>query len=404
LGSVNYSLTLEEMRALAEFWSDEGQALSVYFQPPIPSDLAHREDLILAKDTLRHKLTSLQGSGRADRADIERVLDTVAELKGNPRRSKVIFACARHKFWREYDVRADFGVRVHVAQGFSIAPLIAEQQGRRRYCIALADRNKARLLLLESREISEHSQVLDEEKEPIRTTGASKSGHLERKKEEKVRQHFAFVAEHLLHFHEHGDYDGLLVGCRDEMWPEIESALHPEIRRILVGRFPIDPGSATCDEISAKAQAIVDENDKRDEIELVDKVVGGAASGGMGAVGLRAVIEALEQGEVRTLLWTPAQDARKVTDEIPTPEAASLLCPNCMHLDSEPATGLARVCTLCGSQMRQFAQPEEAFLRHAVGRSIELRRIMQAKLPPPHQIAARLRFLARHNTAQALAS
>jgi hypothetical protein len=63
------------------------------------------------------------------------------------------------------------------------------------------------------------------------------------------------------------------------------------------------------------------------------------------------------------------------------------MCPNCGHLDSAP-----------------FAHAEEALLRHALGRNIEIRMLTRGKLPPPDEIAAWLRFVARHNTPQAHAS
>src|SRR5260370_21736817 len=191
-------------------------------------------------------------------------------MKGNGGRVKVIFACHGKGLWCEADVSRDFSMRLDVGWAFTLAPLLGQQQSRRRYCIALADRNRARLLLLEAREISEHSQVLDEEKERIGTTGASKSVHLERQKAEKARRHFTFLAEHLLHFYEHKDYDHLIVGCRDEMWPEIEAALHPDLKRILLGRFAVDPGLAPADEVKEKAQALVDRKDHEEEARLVE--------------------------------------------------------------------------------------------------------------------------------------
>jgi len=263
------------------------------------------------------------------------------------------------------------------------------------------------LLLMEAREISEHSQVLDEEKEKIRTTGTGASIKLERKKEEQVRRHFEFLAEHLLHFYEHGDYDSLLIGCRDDMWPDIEEALHPELKRILVGHFTIDPGLAPKEEIAEKAQAFIDEKDRRDEQTLVEKVMGAAASDGLGSVGLDAVIQSLELGEVRTLLWSGPRPQIAVSgaDSSPQPVGEGIprsasLCPNCAHLES----AAVNACTLCGTQMRRFGHSEEALLRHALGRSLEVRMLTYSKLPPPDEIAAWLRFKAQHNTAQALAS
>jgi hypothetical protein len=382
---------LDELQELASFWTDDRDAVSVYFKAPEPSQLAHREESIFAKDQIKQKLGTLKGNSPADRADVKRIVETIADMKGNGGRAKVIFACKRKNIWREYDVPGDLGCSIEVGAAFTLGPLIAQQQGQRRYCIALADRNRARLLLLEAREISEHSQVLDEDQEKIRTTGTRKSAHLERRKEEGVRRHFMFLAEHLLHFHEHKDYDCLIVGCRDDMWPEIEAALHPELKRILVGRFATDPGGATREDIQEKAQAIVDARDRVDEARLIDRTVGGFAADGLGVVGLNAVIEALEKGEVRTLLW-----AHQVNGEA----RSASLCENCGHLEAQEP----HACTLCGSRMRPYSNAEEALLRHALGRSIEVREMHYTKLPMPDRIAAWLRFRADVNTPQALAS
>jgi len=382
---------VEELKELAGFWTDKGDALSMYLQVRTPSELAHREEPIFAKQKIQQALGTLRGKSPADRADIQRVLETVSAMKGNGGRAKVIFACHGKGLWREADVPGDFSTRLDVGSAFTLAPLLGQQQSRRRYCIALADRNRARLLLLEAREISEHSQVLDEENEKIRTTGAGKSVHLERQKAEKTRRHFTFLAEHLLHFYEHKDYDHLIVGCREEMWPEIEAALHPELKRILVGRFAVDPGLAPADEVKEKAQVIVDQRDREEEARLVEKTIGAATAKGLGAVGLKGVIDALEKGEVRSLLW-PDGDRQST-------QSASL-CENCGHLEADDL----RACTLCGARMRRFAHAEEALLRHTLGRSIEVRMIHRVKLPPPDEIAALLRFRVDANVAEAMVS
>lgn len=388
----NSRIPAEEWKELADFWRQEGDALSLYFKPPAPAtELAHRQDVIHAKDKIKEALGRLHGSSVAHRSDVERVLERVAAMKDNGGRARVIFACARQGLWRQYDIPGDFALRLDVGCSFTLAPLAAEQESRR-FCIALADRNRARLLLLENREITEHSHVLDEDdKEKIRTTGAGKSVHLERKNEEKVRKHFSFLADHLLHFFEHRDYDALIFGCRDETWPDIEAELHPQLRSILAGRFSCDPGLATCEEIQEKAQAIIDRQDREEEEQLVERTLGGAAANALGAVGLQAVMDALEKGEVRTLLWADAPQADR---------RGASMCENCAHLEAEAADA----CALCGARLRRYVDAHEALLRHALGRSIAVRRVRYAKLPPPDAIAAWLRFRAEMNTAQALAS
>lgn len=384
----NKKIAMEELRELAGFWADRGDALSLYVQVKTPSELSHREEVISAKERIQQALQN--GKNSVDRADVQRAMETIAEMKGNGGRAKVIFACNREKLWREFNVSGDFAVSAEAGPAFALAPLVA-QETQERYCIALADRNRARLLLLEGGQIAEHSQVLDEDQEKIRTTGTSKAQIYERRKEEQVRRHYQFLAEHLRHFYEHKDYDCLMVGCRDEMWPEIEAALHSELKRIFVGRFTVDPGMATAEEIREKAQAIVDQRDREDEQRLLERAVGGAASHGRGAVGLRDVIDALEKGEVRMLLL-PAGNGQG--------GRSASLCENCGHLE---ATELSK-CALCKGKMRMFPHAEEAVLRHALGRGLEVRRMHWTKLPQPDEIAAWLRFRAEVNTPQALAS
>jgi len=381
----------KELKELAGFWSEKGDALSMYLHMKAPSELSHREEIIAAKEKIQKALGSLKGNGGVDRADVQRVMETVAAMKGNGGRAKVIFACHRQKMWREYNLPGDFTTRVEAGSNFTLSPVLAQEQGQKRYCIALADRNTARLLLLEAGQISEHSRVLDEDKEKIRTTGTSKSGRHERQKEEQVKKHYQFLAEHLLHFYEHGDYNCLMIGCRDEMWPEIEAELHPELKRIFAGHFALDPGLAPAEEIREKAQEIVDRRDRVEEGRLVEKAVVGSATKGLGAVGLRDVIGALEKGEVRTLLW-PWSDVQS--------EHGASLCADCGHLEARERAE----CAWCGGHMRRFAHASEAVLRHALTRGIEVRRIRWAKLPPPDEIAAWLRFRAEVSTPRALAS
>jgi hypothetical protein len=385
---------IEELKELASVWSPESDALSLYFKAATPSELAHRKEPVRAKELIQEQLRTVHGNGRADRDDIERIQQVVAEMQGNHSLTKVIFACKRLGVWREYDLAGDFEVRLDAGNAFAIAPLIAEQESRKRYSIVLADRNRARLLLLQARQLIEQSEALEEEdREKIRTTGARKSAHLERQKEEQAREHFTIVAERLLRFHEHGDFDRLIVGCRDETWPEIEAEFHEELKRVLAGRFHVDPGLATHEEIVELAQAIVDERDREEEQELMEKVMGGALSEQLGVVGLDGVMDALEKGEVRTLVWTASRSQTRQS------EGASS-CSNCGHLER----GKAQTCELCAADMRWFARDEEALLRHALGRNLEVRMLRHAKLPPPDEIGAWLRFKAHRNTAQALAS
>lgn len=385
----------QDLQELAGFTSRNADAISFYFGAQRPTELAHREEPILTKEKIQEVFGNLQGSSPSVREDIHRLLETAAGMKGNESRAKVVFACASRQFWREYDLEGRLPLLLDAATTFRLAPLLPSLTQPRRYCIALADRNRARLLILEAGKIHEHSDALDEELDPeldkVRTTGTGGSRHVERQREEMVRQHFKFLASHLLHFHEHKDYDALIVGCRDTMWPEIEQALHPDLKRVLIGHFRIDPGLATAEEVQERAKAFIQELERREDLNLLQQAAGGAAADARGAVGLPAVLRAIEKGEVQTLVWTPRQN---------TKEQPIGVCRNCGHLQ----LGQEGACDLCGQEMQVYARAEEALVRRALLWTLEMRVIEDATLPPPDEFAAVLRFRSDHNTAQSLAS
>jgi peptide subunit release factor 1 (eRF1) len=387
-------IATEELQELAEFWAPESDALTFYLGHSIARELAHREDPILAKETIHDLFGGLEGASKHMRADLARLIEVASSMRGYRPRAKIVFACASKDLWREYDPPGSFPVQLSAGHSFSLLPLLAAAEESRRYCIALADRNKRRLLILQSGEVIEHSSALDEDKEWVRTTGRGGSAHVERQVEERVHQHFKFLADHLLHFHEHGDYDALLIGCRSEIWPEIEQTLHPELRRILISHFHIDPGLASPQEVQERAEAILREKESQDERAMLERAAGEAARDGLAAMGVSSVAGSLEKGEVQTLLLSPESGSGQ---EAP---GAVGVCVNCDHIQLGDLTK----CDLCDYELHLFSSAAEAFLRPALAAQVEVRVLHSAKLPRPGDAAAVLRFRSDRTAAQSLAS
>ncbi len=382
----------EELLQLASFWTEQADALSFYFGPRTPTELSHREEPMAVKEQVQQLFGSLRAPSAEVRRDLERILNTVEQMKGDQSRAKVIFACAREGVWREYDLPGDYPVQLTRGHSFTLLPLFATGDQDERICIALTDRNRSRLLLMQAGVIREHSSVLDEEKDKIRTTGTSGSSHVERQVGEHVREHYQFLADHLQHFREHGDYDALLIGCRDEMWPAIKASLHPELQRILIAHFAADPGLDTPQEIRGRVEPLLQNRTKEEQRRLVEQVAGEAARGGIGAVGLGDVARSLDQGEVRTLIL-PAKP------ESATKSASAGICTSCDHLSMETSEG---ICDLCGQPLHVFAPATEAFLRRAFAEGATIR-VLPGDIAQP-EVGALLRFRANTSTAQALAS
>ena len=388
-------ISLQVLRELGGFWTDAGDALSIYFEPSTPSQLSHREETTLAKERIQQAIGTighlqLVGS-TTPRAFVRRAIEAIADMEGNRGQAKVIFASARSNMWREFDLPGKFGVRVDVGQAFTVAPLITQQATQPRVAILLVDRGHSRLLQLEASEITERHGSFPGNAEKIRTTGARKSSHLERSKEDPAHKHLASVANQLLRAHQRESFEALLVGCRDELWPEIDAALPSDLKRILIGRFHVDPGAASPREVQEKAEKIISRRDRKELREVAAKAMDEAAADRLGAMGLANVVQALERNEVRVLLLP---DPRVRFSE------AAWLCSHCGHLDLRSA----EKCSLCRAQMRRFPRADEALVRKALATGAEIRSLRHASANPGNEIGAWLRFRAERNLRQALAS
>ena len=282
------------------------------------------------------------------------------------------------------------GIRVDLGKSFTVAPLITQQDGQPRIAILLANRDHARVSLLKTGEISDGGDLLAFSTGKVRMAGARKSSHIERSKED-LRKHFSSIGSQLLGSHQRGGFEGLVVGCRDDLWPEIEAGFPSDLKRIVLGRFCADAGADTPQEVHEIAEKVIARHDRNELREVATKAVEEAGANRLGAMGLADVVQALERNEVRVLL-------------LPDPRArlnvAARLCPRCGHLDLESGN----TCPLCSAAMRRYPRADEALVRKAMAGGTEIRSLRHTSAHPEDEIGAWLRFRAERIVPRALAS
>jgi rubrerythrin len=384
------------LRELGAFWTDAGDALSIYFEPSMPSELSHREETIEAKETIQQAIGTighLQVVGATTpRAYVRRAIETIADMDGNHGQAKVIFASARNNIWREFDLPGKFGVRVESGNSFVIAPLLTQMEKQLRCGVALIDRDHERFFVLEAGEFNERKRFfVAEETEKVRTTGARKSTHMERSKEEPVHRRLRAIGAQLLHAVERGTIGAVVVGCREDLRAEIDEALPRELKQHLFGYFHVDPGHATAREVHEKAEKVIARHDRRELRDLAAKAMEEAAAGKLGAMGLADVAKALDRDEVRLLLLP---DPRSRFNQ------AAWLCTRCSHLDLDAG----KSCPVCAGPMRRFPHADEALVRKAFATGAEIRALRHASAMPEKEVGAWLRFRIEQPIQQALAS
>ncbi len=387
-------ITRDDIRELANFRSPEGCAVTFYYQPSTPLNKSHREEVILVKDLIRNAIREAEKNGKngSTRGDLERIGNMIDPLHGNSGKAKVIFACSKEGFWREFDVPAQsLKPKIAVSQRFHLKPLAAVLDGEHRACVLLADRTKARVFELKNDQISEKEDFVNELTRRGKSDGwgGYDAGHAERKQMNEAMQHFKAVAEHVEQHFERGIWDRLVIGCRDDVWSEIEPQLQSKARQHLVGRFRIDPKLATPEQVKQMAQEQLTQYSANMKQGLIREVIGEAHRNGRGAIGLRRVLRSLEQGEVLTLLLGS------------TFSAPGVKCYNCGHMDLHSSP----VCAVCGKQNTELEDIGDAIVGHALRTGVEIIYITDdEEFDRIGRIAALLRFRADQNTSSKAAS
>lgn len=387
-------ITREEIRQLAQIESPAARAISFYFQPQTPQDKSHRQEVILIKDLVRECLRKAERNGDhvALREDLQKILGVAEQLHGNHSRGKVIFACQGQGIWRELDVPPRLGRSgITVNSRFHLKPLVAACYGSPKTCISLVDRLKARIFALQEEELIEKPELFFGDLPPVGRSDGYRgydAGHRERHVENEIMHHFKQFAESLHVLMNRDRFDLLLIGCRDEAWPEITPHLHNEIKRRLIGKFLIDPGVASPQEVREQGGRIVNEFLSSEEQRLIREVAGEAQRNGRGALGLRHVLNALERQEVQILLVSRDFQAEAVE------------CTNCRHLD----TRMVRNCAICGHETREITDVSDALVDLALRNGAEIKFIDgDPELEKAGRVAALLRFRADQSTPQKVA-
>jgi len=389
-------ISREELLRLADFECRHPNeiAVSFYFQPATPKDKSHREEVIEAKDLVRRTLQELEVNGRSREvvADLQKILQLAERLQGNQAHAKAVFACAARQLWLEFDLPpSGERTRLFVNRRFHLKPLASLFSEYPRLWVALVDRQNARFLEMYFDDIKEQGAI----KNPAPRHGHSDgfggydAGHAQRHSDDEARRHYRMVSEFLKGAADRKLLEGLIVGCHDVNWPELQSQLHPDVQKKVIGRFSQDLGSLRNEAAAAEATRVWRQHLEDHHASLLRETMDEARSNGRGVTGLRRVLRSIELGEVDSLLMSRDYSARAVE------------CTNCRHLDSH----LVPYCPVCGRATRQLDDVCEALIPKAVRNSISLVLLpSNDTLDNIGNIAALLRFRADRNTNQMLAA
>jgi peptide subunit release factor 1 (eRF1) len=258
-------------------------------------------------------------------------------------------------------------------------------------CVCVMDRTKARIFEVEDNNVKERESYFAEVVRRGRSDGFAgfDGGHAERRADNEAQGHFRRVADHLLETYGAGQCEHIVIGCRDETWPDIERQLHPYIKQRLAGRFAADAATITPEEVRDAAQRLVAQHRQQRREAVLQETLDEARANNYGALGLKRVLRSLEQGEIQSLL---------IGSDF---HAAGVECTNCGHLDIR----MVSACALCGQETREVDDIRDLLVGRALRSDIGVINVPpgQVEFQKAGNIGALLRFRSERSVGEKLA-
>jgi peptide chain release factor subunit 1 len=292
--------------------------------------------LTRAEDLLRSVRERAEGLDRPgfdsacrDAARIRTFLRDEFDRRGT--RGVAVFSSSSADLFRAVPLPQPVRDRASLGPRPNVVPLEALVELAETFCVAVVDREKARILLTTLGEVEELPDILDDVPGQ-HDQGGWAQRRLQRHIEDHVLRHVKRVADALLRFQKDRRFDRLLLAGPEEVVAELERDLHDYVRRAVAGRLSVSM-SAPPSEVLERVMAFELELERRREREAVERVVGEVDGGtGRAVAGLTETVDALERGRVETLVVFSDLRARGVR------------CPSCGHVAVD-----GERCEACGS-------------------------------------------------------
>ncbi len=249
---------------------------------------------------------------------------------------------------------------------------------RERIGVVLVNRRTARILVGAAQDRLEELDPILDDVHGWHDQGGWSQQRYQRGIEKEISDHLRRAGAALFARWRRAPFDMVVDGGPDELLPHFEELLHPYVRERLAGRIDVDVENANADDVATAVAPVIEAREAAREAERLARLRAalGAGAGGRGAAGRDAVLAALNERRVETLLYAEGF------------AAPGVICRADGWLGAEGTE-----CPLDGTPLQQEENILEAMLEAAVLQSAETLPVRRHDdLGPLDGIAAVLRF------------
>jgi peptide chain release factor subunit 1 len=300
------------LRELAEHRAEYETVLSLYLDRD-PSEFAVAPSGASAVRSLIDEAHRVVESGERPHAERQALRAALArardELEGSrswahEARAVALFADETAGLWRLLRLAHPVENRSVAGRTAFIAPLLPGAEHS--VCVALVGERSAWML----RGTSERLRELESFEDPVHgrhDQGGWSQARYQRSREESIKAHLRRVGAELHRQLRIAPFERLLIAAGEVLWPEVRAALHPDLRARLGARLVLDVADATVEDVTRAVAEAIDREQREREAAVVERVRERAARSADRdvAVGVEAVLEALVQQRVQSLVFDP---------------------------------------------------------------------------------------------------
>lgn len=315
----------KQLHELAGFRSESGTVLSVYVNTDLSGQSKEHARLVMreALDQVRNQ---------ADGQDVLRVENYLDRDYDWQARSLAFFSAVADSLWRVFALPVAVQTEAHLGSVPYLKPMAQLLDDYSRYVVALVDRERVRLFLMNLGGIEEKEGWAGQEVKHHKQGGFSAKQY-QRRDDQLARQNLRQSAEAATRLLEQSRATGLILGGSDETLPRFRELLPKALQKEVIGAVALDM-EASLVEVRAKATELISAGEQKEETRLVDEMITAAAKGSGAVTGLPDTFYVAHQGRVRTLVVERGF------------EAPGYLCGGCGYVSAEPIGK----CPFCGDK------------------------------------------------------
>jgi protein required for attachment to host cells len=215
-----------------------------------------------------------------------------------------VFIVANHQkgVWRAIPLDVPVATEVKAAAIPALKELVHAVEGYPSYAVVVAEQHQAVLWQIERLTWEQAVEFESSDYPHHQKQGAWSQKRFQNRADERV-EHFAkeIASQIRRAIESKTNLEYLVIAADEPMYSALTNELHESVKDRLIGRIHVEI-EATLSRVIDEAEALVQQAERRRELEAVRAAREGYAAGGNGVLGIEETLTALQAGQVLTLV------------------------------------------------------------------------------------------------------